>query len=116
MAQHGSVQGVMQVSVLGQFPAGLLDQVLRRLASHAEHQYALQLEEDVFSRGPFCSSLILVSMCRVLILLLLPFAVQACTRLLLPCVKMTFFGYDILGRMTAKNGKCPFCDLTELFC
>lgn len=51
MAQHGSVQGVMQVSVLGQFPAGLLDQILRRLAAHAEHQYAFEMEEDVFSRG-----------------------------------------------------------------
>lgn len=51
MAQHGSVQGVMQVSVLGQFPAGLLDQVLRRLAAHAEHQYAYEMQEDVFTRG-----------------------------------------------------------------
>ena len=51
MAQHGSVQGVMQVSVLGQFPAGLLDQVCRRLASHAEHQYDLHMVEDVFFRG-----------------------------------------------------------------
>ncbi|KAK9893676.1 hypothetical protein P389DRAFT_174483 [Cystobasidium minutum MCA 4210] len=51
MAQHGSVQGVMQVSVLCQFPAALLDQVSRRLASHAEHQYALHMVEDVFFRG-----------------------------------------------------------------
>lgn len=51
MAQHGSVQGVLQASVLGQFSAGLLDQVLRRLQHHAEHHYALTMEEDVFTRG-----------------------------------------------------------------
>jgi hypothetical protein len=51
MAHQSSVQGVMQVSLLGQFPAGLLDQVLARLASYAEHQHSLELEEDVFSRG-----------------------------------------------------------------
>jgi len=51
MAQQGGIQGITQVSVLGQLPVSLLDQVLRRLEAHTEHQYDFTVNEDVLTRG-----------------------------------------------------------------
>lgn len=45
------LQGVTQVSLLGQIPAELLDQVLRRLRGHCEHEERFELHEDVLTRG-----------------------------------------------------------------
>lgn len=51
--QQATVQGVTQVSLLGQFQVRLLDQVLRRLAGHTDGQYTYEMTEDVFSRGEY---------------------------------------------------------------
>ena len=51
MAQQGNIQGVTQVSLLGQLSTALLDQVLRRLRAQAEHVCEFKMHEDVLTRG-----------------------------------------------------------------
>jgi hypothetical protein len=48
------IQGITQVSVMGQLPAEILDQVLRRLRGHAEHESQFEMHEDVLTRGSLC--------------------------------------------------------------
>ena len=51
------MQSVTQVSVLGQLSSALLEQALRRLRAHAEHEETFTSSEDVLSRGGDCSLL-----------------------------------------------------------
>ncbi|CAD6572583.1 MAG: hypothetical protein CYPHOPRED_004886 [Cyphobasidiales sp. Tagirdzhanova-0007] len=53
MSHRGGIQGVTQVSIMGQFPVALLDQVLRRLQAHSEHMRQFTLRDDVFMRGTY---------------------------------------------------------------
>jgi hypothetical protein len=52
MAQQSiGLQGITQVSVLGQTGASLLPQLLRRLRAHSEHEATYTMNEDVLGRG-----------------------------------------------------------------
>ncbi|KAL7009800.1 hypothetical protein EMMF5_000708 [Cystobasidiomycetes sp. EMM_F5] len=45
------IQGIFQVSVVGQLPASLLEQTVRRLRSYAQHECQYTLVEDVLTRA-----------------------------------------------------------------
>lgn len=52
-SQSGPIQGIIQISILGQLPNHLLPQVHRRLRNHSEHEADFELNEDVLLRGMF---------------------------------------------------------------